>query len=260
MRLAVLALLLCAHSAFADSPRATVDALPEIAKVTRGRATVIVRGQLPRARHREMIQLVDQIITDTSHRFGIAKGDPHPSVTLCLFPDLASYRKVAALFGPIPSDLGFYMPDSRIALANIGNSIGNLRHELAHPMIEDDYANIPAWLAEGVGSLYGTARWTGDRFEYLVNYRLRDLRRALELGTLPSLGELAASTSREVRGPDGMVYYAYARYVLLYAEQHGTLAKLYGDLRAASTAEHPKILARYVDAKAFVKWVGALRY
>jgi hypothetical protein len=266
MRLAVLALLLCVRTAFADSPRDAVDALPELAKVSRGRVTVVVRGAIPKAKQREMVVLVEQVIADTTRRFGIAKGDPHPIVTLCLFPDLASYKQVAGRFGPLPSEWGFYLPTVRIAFANIGASIGNLRHELAHPMIDDDFPTIPAWVSEGIGSLYGTSRWVGDsrpdkgRFEWLVNYRLRDLQKALAANTLPTFAELAASTSREVHGPDGMTYYAYGRYVLLYAEQRNVLGKLYNELRAAPKTDHGKILARHIDETAFRAWARKLRY
>jgi hypothetical protein len=181
-------------------------------------------------------------------------------VTLCLFGDAASYAKVAGAFGPLPSEWGFYLPMVRIAFANIGASIGNLRHELAHPMVDDDYPKIPAWLGEGVGSLYGTARWKRDKFEFLVNYRLRDVQRALREGKLPTFAELATSTSKEVHGPEGMIYYGMARYVLLYAEQQGKLSPLYGDLRAADHKSHAMILANHLDERAFLAWVKKLKY
>ncbi len=260
MRAALVMIALCLVPAIAmAAPRDGVDALPEIGTVTRGRVTVIVRGAIAKAKQREMIQLVEQVIADTSTRFGIAKGAPHPSVTLCLFNDAASYSKVAGAFGPLPSDWGFYLPDHRIAFANIGVSIGNLRHELAHPMVDDDYPKIPAWLGEGVGSLYGTARWKRDHFEFLVNYRLRDVQKAIKAGTLPTFAQLAASTSREVHGDAGMIYYGMARYVLLFAEQQGKLATLYRELRDADKKEHGKVLARHVDEKAFLAWVTKLK-
>lgn len=260
MRALLISIALCWPVLALAAPRDAVDALPEIATVTRGRVTVVVRGAIAKAKRREMIQLVEQVIADTSARFGIAKGDPHPSVTLCLFGDAASYAKVAGAFGPLPSDWGFYLPDHRIAFANIGVSIGNLRHELAHPMVDDDYPKIPAWLGEGVGSLYGTARWRRDRFEFLVNYRLRDVQRALAQGALPTFAQLAASTSREVHGNAGMIYYGMARYVLLFAEQQGKLAALYRALREADKRDHGKVLAAHLDEKAFLAWVTKLRY
>jgi hypothetical protein len=139
-------------------------------------------------------------------------------------------------------------------------SIGNLRHELAHPMVDDDYSKIPAWLGEGVGSLYGTARWKRDRFEFLVNYRLRDVQRALREATLPTFAQLTASTSREVHGATSMIYYGMARYVLLFAEQQGKLEGLYRELRDADKKDHGKVLAKHVDERAFLAWVKKLRY
>ncbi len=242
------------------APRDDVNALPEIATVKKGRVTVVVRGAIARAKQREMVQLVEQIITDTTARFGIAKGDPHPAVTLCLFEDAASYARVAGAFGPLPSDWGFYLPAHRIAFANIGVSVGNLRHELAHPMVDDDYRKIPAWLGEGVGSLYGTARWKRDRFEFLVNYRLRDVQKAIRDNKLPTFAELAGSTSREVHGNEGMIYYGMARYVLLFAERQGKLEKLYAELRDADKKDHATVLAKHVDERAFLAWVKKLRY
>ena len=260
MRALLISIALCWPAIAMAAPRDAVDALPEIAKVTRGRVTVIVRGAIAKAKQREMIQLVEQVIADTTTRFAVVKGDPHPSVTLCLFGDAASYAKVAGGFGPLPSDWGFYLPDHRIAFANVGVSIGNLRHELAHPMVDDDYPKIPAWLGESVGALYGTARWSRDHFEFLVNYRLRDVQKAIKQGTLPTFAQLAASTSREVHGDTGMIYYGMARYVLLFSEQQGKLAALYRELRDADKKDHGKVLARHVDEKAFLAWVTKLTY
>jgi hypothetical protein len=172
------------------------------------------------------------------------------------------YGAVAAAFGDVPSELGFYRPDHRVALANLGRSLGNLRHELAHPLIGDDFPNVPTWLNEGIGSLYGTARPTDHGFEFLVNYRLRDLQRAQREGTMPTLAELAESTDADVHGKRAMVYYAMARYVLLYVDRRGKLANLYGELRAA-TGDVPKqrgILEAYIDERAFASWVARLRY
>src|SRR5205085_8179392 len=107
-------------------------------------------------------------------------------------------------FDSMPSEWGFYRPDKRVALANLGASIGNLRHELVHPLIGDDFPRIPAWLNEGIAALYGTAKWNGKRFEFLVNYRLKDLQAAIKDGTLPTIAQLAASRDADVRGDRAM--------------------------------------------------------
>ena len=83
-----------------------------------------------------------------------------------------------------------------------------------HPLLGDDFPQIPAWLNEGIAALYGSARAGKRGFEFLVNYRLRDLQKALKAGDLPTVDQLAASTADDVRGPRAMTWYAMARYVL----------------------------------------------
>ena len=172
---------------------APCDELPVLA--THGR--IVIRGELTRAQKKTAFALVDGVVADVARRFGAGPAKP---VTLCLLGEPRRYMEEAAAFGDIPSEWGFYRPDLRIAIANVGQSIGNLRHELVHPLIGDDFPGIPAWLNEGIASLYGSARPTKDGFTFLVNYRLRDLHSAMAHGTLPTLAELAMSTDDDVRG------------------------------------------------------------
>ena len=131
-----------------------------------------------------------------------------------------------------------------------------------HPLLGDDFPGIPAWLNEGVAALYGTARPTKRGFEFLVNYRLRDLQRAMTAGTLPSLADLAASTDDDVRGDRAAVFYAMSRYVLLYADRHGQLGPLYAAMRDATGDREAQraVLERFVDERAFRAWAAKLRY
>jgi hypothetical protein len=256
-----LALVLLAASAHA-SGRDAIGELPELGTIEHGRARVVVRGDLAKARAREAVQLVDQVIADVERRFTRPAEHADAPVTLCVLHDDASYRDVAGTLGDIPSPWGFYRPDRRVAIANFGQSIGNLRHELVHPLIGDDFPEIPAWLNEGVAALYGTARPTKRGFEFLVNYRLRDLQRALAKGELPSIGELAESTDADIRGPRAGMYYAYARYVLLFLDRKGKLDATYAALRDASgdVAKQRRILEAAVDEHAFRAWARGLRY
>jgi hypothetical protein len=249
---ALLLLLVTCREARADYPL--------LGEVAGKRARITVRGEVGKTAQKEMVKLVGDVVADVERRFTQARKDPDPTVTLLLFSDEDRYRTVAETWGPSVSGWGFYMPDKRIAIANLDASVGNLRHELVHPLIGDDYPGIPAWLNEGVAALYGTAKHGKHGFTFLVNYRLRDLQRALKNGTCPTLKQLAASTDLDVRGNRAMVYYALSRYVLLYADQQGTLSKLYTELRAADRNQHAEILARHVDEKAFRAWAAKLRY
>lgn len=263
LRAAVIVALL-AGTAAAETEAARVermvDGLPELARIERGRARVIVRGPVARGKQRALVAVASQVVADVARRFTAPSGDPHRAIRLCLLPDTARYREAAGAFDDTPSDWGFYRPDLRVAIANLGASIGNLRHELVHPLIGDDWPRVPAWLNEGIAALYGTARWTGKRFEFLVNYRLRDLQRAIRDGTLPTIADLARSTDADVRGARAMTYYAMARYVLLFVERRGELSALYAELRAAPDRDaQAAVLARYVDDARFVAWARRLR-
>ena len=249
--LVLIALCVTCRSAHADYPL--------LGEVKGGRARIVVRGEVGKAKQEEMVKLVDSIVADVERRFTRPAKQPDASVTLLLFADPDRYREVAETFGPLISDWGFYLPDRRVAIANTGASIGNLRHELVHPLIGDDYPAIPAWLNEGVAALYGSAKLGKRGFTFLVNYRLRDLKRALANGTCPTLARLASSTDADVRGDQAMVYYALSRYVLLYAERQGKLSQLYADLRRTDRAKHAEVLARHVDEKAFRAWATRLK-
>ena len=53
---------------------------------------------------------------------------------------------------------GVYLEFTHHATVRDNASVGNLRHELVHPLLGDDYPAIPAWLNEGIASLYGSAK------------------------------------------------------------------------------------------------------
>jgi hypothetical protein len=253
MRSFLVLIALCATSAAA--PRE----YPLLGEVNGGRARIVVRGEVGKAKQREVVKLVGAVVADVERRFTQPAKKPDASVTLLLFSDPDRYREVAETFGPLISDWGFYLPAKRVAIANTGASIGNLRHELVHPLIGDDYPAIPAWLNEGVAALYGSAKLGKRGFTFLVNYRLRDLKRALANGTCPTFEQLAMSTDVDVRGPQAGVYYALSRYVLLYADRKGKLGELYADLRRTDRAKHAEVLARHVDEKAFRAWAAKLK-
>ena len=247
----------------AERVRAAVEALPVLGEIDAGATPVVVRGNLRPRRAREMVALVRQVKADVDRRFVAARATPAPAVTLCLFDDADAYAAMVATFDDDdPSAWGFYRGDLRVAVANLAASTGNLRHELVHPLIGDDFPAIPAWLNEGMGALYGTAKPTRDGFEPQVNYRLRDLQRAIRDGTLPSFAELVASDGDDVYSDRAPTFYAMGRYLLLYLHRRGRLDAVYAALRDAGRDPdaHLAILRAEIDEAAFVEWVSGLRY
>jgi hypothetical protein len=247
----------------AERVGAAIEALPVLGEIDAGSTPIVVRGDLGPRRARAMVALVRRVKADVDRRFVAARATPAPAVTLCLFDDEAAYAAMVATFDDDdPSAWGFYRGDLRVAVANLAASTGNLRHELVHPLIGDDFPSIPAWLNEGMGALYGTAKPTRDGFEPLVNYRLRDLQRAIADGTLPSFAELVGSDRADVYSERAPTFYAMGRYILLYLHRRGRLDAVYAALRdaGADPEAHLAILRGEIDEATFVRWVTGLRY
>lgn len=249
-----------------EALQAHIDALPVIATVGERDATrLVLRGKLSRRRGREMARVARGVYADFVHRFGKPTGGAdRPPVDVCLFQSTAEHRRfiARALGRKGESDLGFYLPAERLIVANLGRSVGNLRHEMVHPLVGDGFPAVPAWLNEGIGSLYGTARLGRHGVTFLVNYRLRDVHKAIRAGTLPTLVDMADADGDDVYGDRAMTYYGTARYLLLYLERRGKLSAFYRAMRRVRpTAAHQRaLLERFVDYDAFVRWAGKLRY
>jgi len=264
---AVVLTLVLPGSLLAGERHARVDREPVLVRIEEeGQTRIILRGVIKKKRARRMERLARAVQRDISRRFLTDKDKSGlPPVDLCLFASTRSNRAfVVEVFGEDydSSDWGFYVPRRRLVVANIGASRGNLRHELTHALLDDDFPDIPAWLNEGLGSLYGSAVRTKKGFKFLVNYRLRHLRQALKAGLLPDLDELANSTRRDVYGLNSLAYYALSRYLLLYLDRRGKLDEFMTKLRQGplTPARQLKILKEYVDYDAFIDWTKKLRF
>jgi hypothetical protein len=249
----------------AENRQPAVEDLPEFARLEEKNGTVfILRGKLTKRRGAQMARLARAVQRDVTRRFMGGADKSHLSpVDMCLFESTREYMEfVEEVFGKggDHSELGFYVPSRRLVLANLGHSVGNLRHEMAHALIGDDFPKIPDWLNEGLGSLYGTATLTKKGFRFRVNYRLRHLKTARKDGTLPDLATLAASTRHEVYGANSMAYYALARYLLLYLDRKGKLNEFFAAMRTGplTAGRQLTILTEFVDYEKFLKWTDML--
>jgi hypothetical protein len=240
-----------------------IDALPVVARIEGLAPTpFVLRGDLSPKRAREMERVARAVIEDVARRFvGNEPNDALTPVDVCLFETEESYAAFAAATGDRDTMMGYYLPRQRLIAANLRRSVGNLRHELVHPLIGDDFAELPEWVNEGMGSLYGTARVTKRGVAFLVNYRLRHVRRALRRGELPTLDDMALSSRAEIYGRDSMTYYGTARYLLLYLDAAGELEEFYRELRAErpTMKRQLELLEQSVDYDEFLRWTKRLR-
>lgn len=262
--LAIGLLVAAAGSARAQAAPDPVAGLPLLAELGDGPTPVRVRGRLPAKQAVAMVALARAVYADVNRRFVAPTRRRHLPVDLCLFASRRDYDAFTdQVFGGAESELGFYDPGPRVAVVNLQYGAGNLRHELAHPLLGDDFAAIPAWINEGIGSLYGTAvAGRAGRFRFLVNYRLRDVQRAIRERSLPTLDQLVDSDDDDVRGDRAATYYGLSRYLLLYLEEHGQLERFYREVRdrGADPARQQALLERLVDYDRFVAWARRLRY
>lgn len=161
---------------------------------------------------------------------------PRHVLDVWLFKDARSYRDNALrLFGDEPdTPYGYYSPSNRALVMNISTGGGTLVHEIVHPYVEADYPNCPAWLNEGLGSLFEQSAERNGRIVGLTNWRLAGLQRALRSNDVPSFRVLTQMGDGFYDDHSGRNY-AQARYLLYYLQERGLLEQFY---RAARDARH----------------------
>lgn len=171
------------------------------------------------------------------------RAPPDAPIVLLLFSDQRAYVHYAReLFGDEGvSVYGYYKPDRRLVIADLGTGGGTLVHELTHALLDFDFADAPVWFNEGLASLHEESRFVattrGLAIEGLDNWRLTGLQAALADGELRPLRSLIADADFR-RGRIGLNY-AQARYFCLYLQERGLTTKLYTALRDGTAPVAP---------------------
>ncbi len=160
--------------------------------------------------------------------------DPTEILDIWLFKDRTSYEKHAReIFHDEPTTPYGYFSDTEGALVmNIATGGGTLVHELVHPFMAANFPGCPAWLNEGLGSLYEQCWEVDGRIEGRTNWRLAGLQKAVREGRVPSFKTLCSTTHHQFYHEDRGTNYAQARYLCYYLEQHRLLRKFYHRFRA----------------------------
>jgi hypothetical protein len=156
---------------------------------------------------------------------------PERVLEIWLFQGDRSYRKYAKeLFGDEPSTpFGYYSSAHGALIMNIATGGGTLVHEIVHPFVEANAPGCPAWLNEGLGSLFEQSRERNGHIEGAVNWRLDGLQQAIrDKRTIP-IDKLVATTSAQFYGDESGVHYAMARYLMLWLQEHGALRAFWRD-------------------------------
>jgi len=158
---------------------------------------------------------------------------PEQAVSVYLFGDARSYEAYCRQrwAAPCGTPFGFYRPDERRIVMNVGPGIGTLTHELVHPIVQTDFPGAPQWLNEGLASLFealtmpaageihGVKNWRHPRL--LRALRSRDERHKASLPALFGLDDAS------FRGEDEDLNYATARYFCQWLDRQGKLWPFY---------------------------------
>ncbi len=165
--------------------------------------------------------------------------NPDHILDVWLFKDKSSYeRNAERLFGSAPqTPYGYYSPADRALVMNIATGGGTLVHEIVHPFVAANFPKCPAWLDEGLGSLYEQSAEQNGRIVGLTNWRLEGLQRAIRAKRLESFRVLTATSDETFYDDDRGVHYAQARYLCYYLQEKGLLKQFVRDFMASSASD-----------------------
>jgi hypothetical protein len=166
------------------------------------------------------------------------RKDPQEIIDVWLFQDASSYTSHArSLFGDTPSTpFGYYSPQHRALIMNIATGGGTLVHEIVHPFLRANFPACPAWLSEGLASLYEQSTEKNGHICGLVNWRWKGLAQAIRERKTVSFQRLTAMNEAEFYGSTGgdrySQHYAQARYLCYYLQEKGVLVRFYHEFVA----------------------------
>jgi len=144
-----------------------------------------------------------------------------------VFGDGKSYEYACrALFKTEPdTPFGYYRSSARAMVMNIKPGYGTLTHEMVHPYFHQNWPEGPAWLNEGLGSLFERPSERDGVFIGKPNWRLPGLKSALRNSAVQSFKALTHKTNDAFYSDDSGVNYAQARYLCYWLQEKGVLVK-----------------------------------
>ncbi|HVE61049.1 MAG TPA: hypothetical protein VNA26_04475, partial [Chitinophagaceae bacterium] len=166
---------------------------------------------------------------------------PDKLLTVYILPDQQALRQTAQLVH------GIQLPDANIGYSNLsdlsllglGDSkhLGTMYHELFHLIIRTDLGDIPAFLDEGLASLYSVSRWesgklVGDHRPWRLD-ELKEARYASDkLLRIPPLDKLINYSWDEFDGQETKnvcqvaVNYALSNFLMIYLQEKNLLQQM----------------------------------
>ena len=166
---------------------------------------------------------------------------PDKLLTVYILPNQPALRQTAKMVH------GIELPDPNIGYSNLSDlsllglgeakQLGTLYHELFHLIIRTDLGDIPAFLDEGLASLYSVSRWTNDKLLGDDHpWRLYDLKEARYASDrflqIPSLESLVNYSWDEFDGQGTKnvcqvaVNYSLSNFLMIYLQEKNLLQQM----------------------------------
>lgn len=197
---------------------------------------------------------IEKVTTELKKAFDFYKNfynlrAPDKLLTVYLMPDQKSLQEVAFKIHGInvgKATLGYSLL-SDLSLLGIADPehVGTLYHELFHLVVRTDAGDIPAWLDEGLASLYSVYYWDKDVLKGSQStWRTGQLKaRYLETTNinLPGLKELITYNWDEFNGGEEInlckasVNYALSNHFMIFLQEKGLLQSLVSQFKLRST-------------------------
>lgn len=146
---------------------------------------------------------------------------------LWILGDARSYQQLSkSIFNTDPdTPYGYYVSARHALILNIKPGSGTLVHELVHPFMHHAWPEAPAWLNEGLASLFEFPFEDGGHLKGRVNWRLPALVAAVRHRSAPSFSDLTHLSQNDFYDDDTGVHYAEARYICHWLQERGLLSR-----------------------------------
>lgn len=144
-----------------------------------------------------------------------------------LFKDAPTYEQASRQRFKTEPDTpyGYYLSSRHALVMNIRPGYGTLTHELVHPFMHQAWPDAPAWLNEGLASLFEQPYERDAHLKGGVNWRLPGLKGALKRKQVPSFRALTQLDANGFYDDDTGSHYAAARYLCYWLQEKGLLVK-----------------------------------
>lgn len=181
-------------------------------------------------------------------RIAVNTKNPQPILTVFLFKNRESYvqglRKIGIAVaaedemnqGAVRNGYYYGGRERNYIVANYRDDyelgIATYAHELTHALVKKEFPNVPAWMNEGMATMFGHSRVVNSQLRYIENPSLDRVESALQKGELLPLDELFRLSGKEYSQRRGSTrYYDASEQFCRFLHSRNQLRLLYHNLR-----------------------------